>query len=37
MFSVQIVKARFICATWTEFDLYPTLPNTVDICQIGKN
>lgn len=37
MFSVQIVKASFVCANWTEFKLYPALPTTIDICQIGKN
>lgn len=37
MFSVQTVKARFVYGNWTDFKLYPTLPNTTDICQIEKN
>lgn len=27
----------FICAIWTEFKLYSTLPNTKGIFQTGKN
>lgn len=37
MFSAQIVKAQeFICADWTEFKPYPTLPDSIDVCQIGE-
>lgn len=37
MFSAQTVKApEFVCANWTDFKPYPTVPDTVGICQIGK-
>lgn len=32
---MQIVKTQdFFCVDWSEFKLYPALPDTIDICQI---